>query len=333
MRQAMTALGEAARRCTGSATQTAVAEFETYSTNYIGAVVIFSTMAARSLRGGGAQNHFLMYELISFMDEKEEGNNPVDLKNTQTSIFVGSNISDSESTWLFIGATENGFSIIGHNRSMLANRVSYWLNTNGPSYAYVTNETAGLDGITMAYEAIKAGRCVGAVVGTVNLVMHPESLYQHNKLNLLSKDGQCRSFDADCDGFARSDSCVVLYLQKARDAKRIYATVVHSDKEFFGDRKAGLVRPLDDHLISLLTRFYDKCGIDPSEIVFLEANGCGVKTRIHQTHRLEVKMAAHSERIGDMAFRFGDGHGRDELSPLSPLDNPAQGTPDPQTRG
>nr|CAD7197600.1 unnamed protein product [Timema douglasi] len=240
----------------------------------------------------------------------------------------------------------------------------------GPSYAYVTNETAGLDGITMAYEAIKAGRCVGAVVGTVNLVMHPESLYQHNKLNLLSKDGQCRSFDADCrlaqplpfllifpnfslsyvspvrsfsfhvllrlvhthlgcglpigDGFARSDSCVVLYLQKARDAKRIYATVVHSDKEFFGDRKAGLVRPLDDPLISLLTRFYDKCGIDPSEIVFLEANGCGVKTRIHQTHRLEVKMAAHSERIGDMAFRFGDGHGRDELSPFSPLDNPAK---------
>ncbi|CAG2055327.1 unnamed protein product, partial [Timema podura] len=225
-----------------------------------------------------------------------QGNNPVDLKNTQTSIFVGSNVSDSESTWLFIGATENGFSIIGHNRSMLANRVSYWLNTNGSSYAYVTTETAGLEGITMAYQAIKSGRCVGAVVGTVNLVMHPESLYQHNKMNLLSKDGQCRSFDADLqmekyfcliqqgDGFARSDSCVVLYLQKARDAKRIYATVVHSDKEFFGDRKAGLVRPLDDPLISLLSRFYDKCGIDPSEIAFLEANGCGVKNREDNAH-------------------------------------------------
>nr|CAD7575956.1 unnamed protein product [Timema californicum] len=341
MRQAMTALGEAGRRCTGSATQTAVAEIETYSSNYIGAVVIFATMAARSLRGGGALNHFLMDELISFMDDKEEGNNPVDLKNTQTSIFVGSNISDSESTWLFIGATENGFSIIGHNRSMLANRVSYWLNTNGPSYAYVTNETAGLDGITMAYEAIKAGRCVGAVVGTVNLVMHPESLYQHNKMNLLSKDGQCRSFDADCrlahplpclsivlhfslsyvspvrsfsfhvllrlvhthlgcglpigDGFARSDSCVVLYLQKARDAKRIYATVVHSDKEFFGDRKAGLVRPLDDPLISLLTRFYDKCGIDPSEIVFLEANGCGVKNSTAEDGEIEVRISVYDE--------------------------------------
>nr|CAD7460039.1 unnamed protein product [Timema tahoe] len=237
------------------------------------------------------------------------GNNPVDLKNTQTSIFVGSNVSDSESTWLFIGATENGFSIIGHNRSMLANRVSYWLNTNGSSYAYVTTETAGLEGITMAYEAIKSGRCVGAVVGTVSLVMHPESLYQHNKMNLLSKDGQCRSFDADCDGFGRSDSCVVLYLQKARDAKRIYATVVHSDKEFFGDRKAGLVRPLDDPLISLLSRFYDKCGIDPSEIAFLEANGCGVKVYDEEEFKAIEKVLLNRRRtpllVGSVKSNLG----------------------------
>nr|CAD7443893.1 unnamed protein product [Timema bartmani] len=233
----------------------------------------------------------------------------VNFKNTQTSIFVGSNVSDSESTWLFIGATENGFSIIGHNRSMLANRVSYWLNTNGSSYAYVTTETAGLEGITMAYEAIKSGRCVGAVVGTVSLVMHPESLYQHNKMNLLSKDGQCRSFDADCDGFGRSDSCVVLYLQKARDAKRIYATVVHSDKEFFGDRKAGLVRPLDDPLISLLSRFYDKCGIDPSEIAFLEANGCGVKVYDEEEFKAIEKVLLNRRRtpllVGSVKSNLG----------------------------
>nr|CAD7268410.1 unnamed protein product [Timema shepardi] len=69
-----------------------------------------------------------------------------------------------------------------------------------------------------------------------------------------------------------------MFLQKAKDAKRIYASIVHSQFECYGDRKSGFIAPLEYPLTSLLSSFYQRCGIDPSLISYLEADGSGIKT-------------------------------------------------------
>lgn len=69
-----------------------------------------------------------------------------------------------------------------------------------------------------------------------------------------------------------------MFLQKTKDAKRIYATVVHSDFSFYGNREEKYTCNLSTApLTDLLTNFYGNCGVDPRELAYLEADGSGRK--------------------------------------------------------
>ena len=63
---------------------------------------------------------------------------------------------------------------------------------------------------------------------------------------MLSKEGKCKSFDASGNGYVRSEAAVAMFLQKANDARRIYATIIHADNNSDGYKDAGLssyIRP------------------------------------------------------------------------------------------
>ncbi|KAJ4428210.1 hypothetical protein ANN_24225, partial [Periplaneta americana] len=285
----------------------------------------------------------------------DAGFNPSELRGTNTAVYTGSNISESENTYIYV-PEKNNLAVMGNSRAMVSNRISYWLNVHGTSISIVSTETSGFEALSAACNEMKQGRCDAAVVGAVNLVMHPEVSYHYNELGVLSKDGKCRPFDAQervlevavnsytvlnktvvktqlvvlygrpdfrnideavqllqyiasnnsqdpfcdvtkigamaglceggneplgslkaTDGYARSDGVVVLFLQRARDAKRIYATVVHSEVDGCGDRDVRYTVPFGAPLKTLMERFYSECGIDPADINYLEAEGCGIK--------------------------------------------------------
>lgn len=58
------------------------------------------------------------------------GINPSDLSGTNTAVFMNSCVSESEFFEVF-DTRQKGFGLLGHNRAMQANRVSYTLNLNG----------------------------------------------------------------------------------------------------------------------------------------------------------------------------------------------------------
>lgn len=73
----------------------------------------------------------------------------------------------------------------------------------------------------------------------------------------------------------RSEAAVVLYLQKAKNARRIYATFIHGKVNCDGFKKEGFTFPSYDKQKMLLEEFYEECGISPAKISYLEAHAAG----------------------------------------------------------
>lgn len=68
-----------------------------------------------------------------------------------------------------------------------------------------------------------------------------------------------------------------MLLQKLKDAKRNYCTVVHALQRNFHDEATPLMTPKVEHWITLFTQFYEDCKVNPHEVEYLEADGTGVK--------------------------------------------------------
>lgn len=93
----------------------------------------------------------------------------------------------------------------------------------------------------------------------------------------MSPDGRCKVFDTDADGYARSETIAVVYLQKAKDAKRIYASVVYGKTNCDGYKKQGITFPSSEMQGVLMRECYSDCGLSPSCLSYLECHGTGSK--------------------------------------------------------
>lgn len=108
---------------------------------------------------------------------------------------------------------------------MYANRISYYLKLKGTSFSQDTACSSSLYALEQAYRALRSGKCESAIVGGANLCLHPYVSLQFARLGVLGMDGACKSFDDAGNGYARSEAICVVYLQKAKHARRIYSEV------------------------------------------------------------------------------------------------------------
>ncbi|XP_025265591.1 fatty acid synthase [Camponotus floridanus] len=126
-----------------------------------------------------------------------------------------------------------------------------------------------------AYNLIRSGFCDAAIVASVNLCIHPLITQQFHLLGVLSGDGYCKPYDEEGTGYMRSDGATVVYLQKAKDAKRIYATFVYGKTNCDGFKEEGITFPSLDKQKLLLEEFYKECNVSPLELSYLEAHATG----------------------------------------------------------
>lgn len=75
----------------------------------------------------------------------------------------------------------------------------------------------------------------------------------------------------------RSEACVVVFLQKASAAKRIYATVVNTGSNTDGFKSQGITFPNGEIQRSLVEKVFNDAGVSPSEVAYVEAHGTGTK--------------------------------------------------------
>lgn len=108
----------------------------------------------------------------------DAGLHPIDLENTRTGVFLGVCFSESEKLWFYQNLVSNNFCVTGCMRSIISNRISYWLKLRGPSFILDTACSSSSYAFEHAYRAIKSGQCDNAIVGGSNLCLHPNVTLQ-----------------------------------------------------------------------------------------------------------------------------------------------------------
>ncbi|GJQ70149.1 hypothetical protein Trydic_g19607, partial [Trypoxylus dichotomus] len=203
----------------------------------------------------------------------DAGHHPSDLEHTNTAVFVGVSASDTERFTFYEVLTSRADAFLGTQRSMFAKRISYSMKLKAPSYSLDTACSSSIYATEHAYIALKQGLCDKAIVCGINLCLSPMMSLQFSRLGVLSQDGCCKSFDDSGNGYVRSEAVVVILLERAKDARRIYCEVVHANSNSDGYKKESINFPSAIAQETLMKDFYDECKIDPAIVTYVEAHG------------------------------------------------------------
>jgi acyl transferase domain-containing protein/NADP-dependent 3-hydroxy acid dehydrogenase YdfG/acyl carrier protein len=175
-------------------------------------------------------------------------------------------------------ATIDSTSATGTAHSVLAGRLSYWLDLRGPSLAVDTACSSSLVALHLACASLRARECDAAIAGGVNLRLSPAFFLVTSRMGTGSSGGRCRVFDASADGVVTGEGCGVVVLKRLddalRDGDRIHALVRGSAVNQDGT-SAGLAAPNVQAQKALLRRALDVARVSEDQIGYLETHGTG----------------------------------------------------------
>nr|XP_050849364.1 fatty acid synthase-like isoform X2 [Vespula vulgaris] len=215
---------------------------------------------------------------VTFEAVIDAGINPTELRDTKTAVFGALTLNESDKALFYEKLEQSGLNLLGCCRAMISNRMSFCMGLVGSSCTMDTACTSSALAITKAYEAIKCGICDEAIVDTGVVILHPQTSYHMYELDLLSADGVNRSFDAKASGFSRSESIGVFFLQKAKNAKRIYAEVVNSTIMFGkANIRNSCYFATAEFQAEMMKQTLKQCGLKPSDVTYIEADGTAIK--------------------------------------------------------
>ncbi|XP_049875291.1 fatty acid synthase-like [Pectinophora gossypiella] len=207
----------------------------------------------------------------------DSGINPLAYKGKKVGVFVGSSYSDTSNVAMFSSYKQKGFVLSGCGKSMFSNRISYWIDAKGPSYTLDCACASSMVCLEHAYNAMTKGECEAAVIGGCNLCFEPHLGLNLRKSGLVSKDGRTKCFDKHGDGPVRSEAITCLFLQKAKDARRVYAEVYYAQVTY-GLKEDAQFLPLrrSQDLEHLFKKFYSEIDVSPKEVEYVEADGSAI---------------------------------------------------------
>ena len=221
----------------------------------------------------------LLLELTWEAFEKA-GIKPSSWRGSDAGVFVG--ISSTDNVYLSVDdlAAIDSTSATGNTNSIAANRLSYFFDLRGPSMSLDTACSSSLVAFHQACQMIRCGDSRAAIVAGVSLHLHPMGFINFSKTSMLSHQGRCTPFDEAGAGYARSEGAGVVLLKRLSDAvadgDEILAVVAASGVNCDG-KTSSLTIPSAEAQARLLEEVYQKAGILPEEVSYIEAHGTGTQ--------------------------------------------------------
>lgn len=204
---------------------------------------------------------------------------PESLRLSRTGVFVG--VSSTDYVRLVSASAQQKSTIwdnTGGSSSIIANRISYFLDIRGPSIVIDTACSSSLVAVHLACRSLSTWDCDIALVGGTNVLISPEPWGGFREAGILSQTGCCHAFDKSADGMVRGEGCGVIVLQRLSDARlegrRILAILTGSAVNQDG-KSNGIMAPNPSAQIGVLENACKSARVDPLEIGYVEAHGTG----------------------------------------------------------
>lgn len=204
---------------------------------------------------------------------------PESLRLSRTGVFVG--VSSTDYVRLLSASAQQKSTIwdnTGGSSSIIANRISYFLDIQGPSIVIDTACSSSLVAVHLACRSLSTWDCDIALVGGTNVLISPEPWGGFREAGILSQTGCCHAFDKSADGMVRGEGCGVIVLQRLSDARlegrRILAILTGSAVNQDG-KSNGIMAPNPSAQIGVLENACKSARVDPLEIGYVEAHGTG----------------------------------------------------------
>ncbi|KAG9495697.1 hypothetical protein J7337_012253 [Fusarium musae] len=226
--------------------------------------------------------------LLEVTHECLEDAGEITYRGKQVGCYVGTFGDD----WLIMNTKEplqgGLYATTGGADLMMANRISYEYDFQGPSHADTLSSMVIKTGCSSsavalheACRAIQRGDASSAIVGGANMIMTPALTATMSSGEVLAPDASCKTFDAAADGYARAEAITAVYIKPLSDAIRdgnpiraiVKGTAVNCD-----GKCVSLVTPNGAAHEALMRKAYCDNGLDPKDTAFVECHGTGTPT-------------------------------------------------------
>ncbi|WP_166288069.1 beta-ketoacyl synthase N-terminal-like domain-containing protein [Photorhabdus stackebrandtii] len=194
-------------------------------------------------------------------------------------VYVGSMYSEYQLHDVTSSELKQPVGLVGSQAS-IANRVSYFMDFHGPSVTLDAMCTSSMVAIQLACQDLKQGHINAAIVGGVNLTLHPNKYLTLSRRRMLSSEPELNSFGEGTNGYIPGEGIGVLVLKRLEDAlnegAHIYGVIQGCAVNQNG-RSNGFGAPAPKAQQVVIEQAMAEARVNADEISYVEAHSIGTR--------------------------------------------------------
>ncbi|MCP4157063.1 MAG: type I polyketide synthase [bacterium] len=237
----------------------------------------FFNISPKEARALDPQQRILLE--VAWETMENAGMDATRLKGSDTGVFIGMSGDDYAQAHRH-GKPEiiDAYSLTGSTFSTAAGRLSYTWGLEGPSMLVDTACSSSLVALHSAMRSLRSGETGMALVGGVNMILTPDVHICFSKLQAISVDGKCKTFDASANGYVRGEGCGLVLLKRLSDAQKdndrilalIRGTAVNQD-----GKSSGFTAPNGVAQEKVIEKALKDARLSYGDVDYIEAHGTG----------------------------------------------------------
>lgn len=249
-----------------------------------------------------------LFMTVTYEALEDAGETLVNIREKSVAVFAGLMTGDYGAIARGLGGEKciNAYETIGNEDSFLAGRLSYWLGIHGPSMVVSTACSSSLVSVHLACNSLRNGECEMAIAGGVNLILFPYWHIASSQINSQAKNGRCKTFDINADGYVRGEGCGVVVLKRLSKAiadKNMIHGVIKGSAVNHGGSASSLTAPNPKAQEMVIRAALKQAKLSPEQINYIEAHGSG--TALGDAIEMESIMAVYGQRASEVPLTIG----------------------------